>query len=82
MGMVNSLDSLDLFPGKHAIEGSDLCGNLVARQSRLNPLFQIEKNFLKEEIDRGWEERPSRCPISRITGQVPLAEVPLVRLVR
>ena len=31
-------------------------------------MFQIEKNFLKEEIDRGWEERPSCCLVSRFSG--------------
>jgi hypothetical protein len=48
MGTVNSLDSLDLFLGRNAIEDADLRGSPVARQSRLNALFQIEKNFSKE----------------------------------
>jgi hypothetical protein len=48
MGTVNSLDSLDLFPGRNAIEDADLRGSPVARQNRLNALFQIEKNFSKE----------------------------------
>ena len=54
MGSVNSLDSLDFFPGRNAIEDPDLRGSRVARQSRLNSLLQIEKNFSKEVSNRGW----------------------------
>jgi len=50
MGTVNSLDSLDLFPGRTAAEDADLQGSPVARQSRLNALFPIEKNFSKERV--------------------------------
>ena len=48
MGTANSLESLDLFPGWNGVEDGDLPRSPVARQSRLNALFQIEKNFSKE----------------------------------
>jgi len=50
MGSVNSLDSLDFFPARNAIKDADLRGSPVARLSRLNALFQIEKNFSKERV--------------------------------
>ena len=56
MGSVNSLDSLDFFPARNAIKDADLRGSPVARLSRLNALFQIEKNFSKEVSNRGREE--------------------------
>jgi hypothetical protein len=56
MGTVNSLDSLDFSPGRNATEGADLQGSPVTRLSRLNALFQIEKNFSKEVSNRGREE--------------------------
>ena len=56
MGTVNSLDSLDFFPGRTATEDADLQGSPVARHRRLIALFQIEKNFSKEVSNRGREE--------------------------
>jgi hypothetical protein len=54
--MVNLLDSLDLFLGRSAIVDVDSRGNPTPSQSRLNALFQIEKNFSKEVSKRSREE--------------------------
>jgi hypothetical protein len=50
--MVNLLDSLDLFLGRSAIVDVDSRGNPTPSQSRLNALFQIEKNFSKEGVSQ------------------------------
>jgi hypothetical protein len=46
--MVNSLDSLDLFPGGDANEEEDSGGIPVRARAVSKALFQIEKNVSKE----------------------------------
>jgi hypothetical protein len=62
MGTVNSLYSLDFFLGRNAIEDADLRGSPVARQSRLNALFQIEKNFSKERVTEAGKRETKLLP--------------------
>jgi hypothetical protein len=50
MGCVNSLNLMDLLLGRNAVEDADLRSSLVARQSRLNALFQIETNFSQVDL--------------------------------
>jgi hypothetical protein len=54
--MVNLLDSLDLFLERSAIVVVDSRGHPTPSQSRLNALFQIEKNFSKKVSTRSREQ--------------------------
>jgi hypothetical protein len=65
--MVNLLDSLDLFLERSAIVVVDSRGHPTPSQSRLNALFQIEKNFSKKVRVREAGSRATKLWGSRLS---------------